>query len=289
MLGHYIANFVMLPPRHSKEETIQIDTDWGFGDAFRDYNELWDRHEFSVKSDDAVICGEYVINPKDNGTVKKVAIISHGTTSIRDADVKYGKMFYDKGFNLVIFDQRYFGASKAPYCTLGDKEASDLKKVISFAKETFGEDAIIGLHGESMGAAASIKCLDTETPDFVIADCPFCDLGMLIRDLVWKKAFIIGPISAKIAVKLGLKRYGYDYTKVRPIDSLENSNVPICFMHGNEDSLINKKHSELMFAKCKNKLSEIHFFDGADHATSVVVATNQYREIMYSFIDKIIK
>ena len=33
MIGHYIANFIMLAPKTPREELIKIDTERGFGDA----------------------------------------------------------------------------------------------------------------------------------------------------------------------------------------------------------------------------------------------------------------
>lgn len=287
MIGHYIANTIMLSWRMTREICEKQEVENGFKQAFNDYDNLWERHPFELESDDAVIKGEYIVNPDNLGERKKVAIICHGLSAIRYADLKYGKMFYDKGYNLVIFDERYFGESSGQYCTLGWKESEDVKRIIEYTRLVFGDDAFIGLHGESMGGATVCNVLDTEKVDFVVADCPFSDAGLLMKDLAFKKAFILGGPARMVAKRVGMKRYGYDYSKVVPINSVAVSDVPICFMHGKKDLLIDCKHSEAMIKVCRNPLSEIHLFEGADHAQSVVVAPNRYEQIMMDFVKKV--
>lgn len=287
MIGHYIANFITLPPRLSFEDVRKADTEAGFKEAFDAYDREWERHDFSLAVKDCVIMGEYIENPNDKGPKKHVAVIAHGVTANRLATLKYGKMFYELGYNLVIFDERYHGNSKAPCCTLGYMEPEDIKEIVSFAKGIFGEDCFIGLHGESMGAASCLRALDTLKPDFVVADCPFSDLEMLIKNVAVKKAWILGKPACRIAAKVTLKKVGMDYRKTKPIESVKTSEVPICFMHGAADSLINCKHSERMYEVCKNPLSVIHLYADADHAFSVVKHPGEYFENLKEFLKKV--
>jgi len=287
MIGHYIADTIMLSWRMTREICEKQETEHGFAKAFLDYDNLWDRHPFEIESDDAIIRGEYITNPNNLGERKKVVIICHGLSAIRFADLKYARMFYERGYNIVIFDERYFGESTGKYCTLGLKESLDVKRIIAYTRQIFGHDCFIGLHGESMGGATVCNVLDTEVVDFVVADCPFADAGLLIKDLAWKRAWVLGPAASAVARNVGKKRYDYDFRKVVPLLSIEKTDVPVCFMHGKKDNLINCKHSQMMFDKCKNPLSEIHLFETADHAQSVVVAPNRYEQIMLAFVKKI--
>lgn len=288
MFARKIANLIMLPPRSPFEETEAEDSRDGFSQAFKDYHELWDRHPFKVKSDDVIINGEYVINPANTGERKKVAVICHGQRVSRAGGVKYAKMFYDLGYNLVLFDERYFGDSTAKYSTLGWREPDDIKQVIKYAREVFGEDCFLGMHGESLGAGSSLRALDTEKPDFVVADCPFADTGLLIDELADKLLGFLGPWTVKRAEKICAKRYpGYSFRNVRPKDSIKGTAVPICFMHGAEDGLINPRHSQMMFDTCKNPLSEIHFFEKTDHARSVFNEPVKYEQLLTAFVKKV--
>lgn len=287
MIDKMIADTIMLCPRQTREALAKFDIEHGLSRGIECYNNEWNKTPFEVISDDVVIKGEYIINPDSMGSRKKVAIICHGQTAERISDAKYAVFFYDLGYNLVIFDERYHGASTGEYCTLGCKENEDIKKVIAYAKTIFGDDMFWGMHGESMGAASELLLLDTENPDFVIADCPFGDLELLIHDLAWRQAKFLAPIGMKRAVKLGMKRCGFDYTKVKPVDSVKGSKVPICFMHGDSDQLINHKHSELLYKASCNPLSEIHLFEGADHALSLATHKEIYEKIMKDFVKKI--
>lgn len=287
MLGLYIANFIMKSPKMSKEDVYKADVGNGFLQAFKDYEEKWEHHSFELKSDDAIIRGEYVVNPSDAGLKKHVAIISHGITARREADYKYGKIYYDLGYNLVIFDHRYFGESEAPYCTLGDKETGDLKQIIAYARSVFGKDCFLGLHGESMGAATCLMTLDTEKPDFVVADCPFCDLALQIHELASAQVGFLAKGAEKRARKIGLKRYNYDFTKVRPIDVIDDCKVPVCFMHGAEDKVIKCEHSKRLFEKCVNPLSRLFLYENTDHAYSIVTHPKLYAERVKEFVEAV--
>lgn len=288
-IGRYISNTIMKAHRLTYEECIESDKKNGISDCFHEYENNWKKTPFSIESDGAVIKGEYIVNPPSLDPVKKVAVICHGLTANKMATLKYAHLFYKEGYNLVIFDERYYGESTGEYCTLGMREKDDVKKILCFTRSIFGEDAFIAVHGESMGAATSLLILDTEEPAMVIADCPFSDTSMLIKDLAKEKARILGPAAFRSARRLCIKRDNYDFNKVNPIDSVKVSNVPICYMHGQSDTLIHHKHSERMFEVTKNPLSEIHLFEGADHAQSIFSNPSLYEELMTSFIRKIEK
>ncbi len=287
MIGKKIADLIMCPNKQTFGGTIKTLEEQGFSDAVSDYFDKWDKTRFRVKSNGIYIMGEYVKNPAA-GNPGKVMVICHGQGATRAYDICYGKIFYDMGFHLVLFDERSFGETGGKYCTLGWKEHKDIKEILKFTRSVFGDEAILGMHGESMGAASALLLLDTEKPDFVIADCPFADLGLLIDELSKKYAGILGPFGAWRARHIGLKRCGFDYRAVRPIDSVIKSQVPICFIHGASDTLIDCKHSNFMYKASKNPLNEIHFVKGAEHAQSRETNPEEYGKICRAFVEKVL-
>ena len=286
MIGKQIADLIMQPKKQSFSDGIDFLEKEGFSDALEDYFNVWNKTRFRVKSGDIWILGEYIKNPAaaDN----RVMVICHGQGATRALDIGYGKLYYDLGFNLVLFDERSFGESGGEFCTLGMKEQKDIKEVLKYTREIFGSDAILGMHGESMGAASELLLLDTERPDFVVADCPFADTGLLIDDLAKKYAGPLAGLGTKSARKIGLKRRDYDFRTVRPIDSVKDSPVPICFVHGKSDSLIDCKHSKMMYEASKNPLSELHLVDGADHAQCVYRIREEYFGFVAAFVKKVL-
>lgn len=287
MIARKIADIITQPERYSYEHIEAEDRKRGFVECFDDYYTKWERHEFTVDNDAVAIKCEYIVNPADKGDVKHVVVIAHGLTANRMADLKYGKMFYDIGYNLVIFDERRHGESGGEYCSLGQNEPEDIKLICKKAREIFGSNCFLGLHGESMGAASVLGTLDTLRPDFVIADCPFSDLGLLVSDLAKAKLGFFGNYIFKRARKLCKRFDGYDFTTVKPFEKMRDSEVPICFFHGSEDTLIDCKHSKYMYSLCKNPLSELHIVEGANHALSVAVDSEEYRKQMTAFIKKV--
>lgn len=288
MIAKKITDMMMNPIRIPFEETEKSDSNEGFGEAFSDYHNKWDRHPFEIQSDDIVINGEYILCPEAASKPSKVVIVCHGQTVTRAGAVKYAKMFYDMGYNIVLFDERYFGKTTGTCCTLGWKEHEDITAVIRYTKTVFGEDCFLGIHGESLGAGSSLLALKYETPDFMIEDCPFADTGMLIGDLAHKYLRLIEKSLIKRVEKLCDKRYpGYSFKNVKPKDAVAGTNVPICFMHGAQDRLIFCKHSKIMYDSCKNPLREIHLFKDTDHARSVFNYPKEYEKIMRDFVKKV--
>lgn len=255
--------------------------------GFEAYENLWDRHEFVLPVEGAEISGEYILNPDAPVGRKKVAIICHGHTVMRASDLKYAWMFYRLGYQIIIFDERYFGKSTGKYCTLGMMESKDIGALERFAREVFGEDAFIALHGESMGAASALLSLDYETPDLVIADCPFRTTREQLDGVARKRIGIFRIPALFFGRFIGLARAGYDYTKINPCEAVKKADVPICFIHGLADSYIPCEHSQKMYADCKNPLSELHLVPEAEHALSVAVDFEGYVKRIENFVRKV--
>lgn len=283
----YIASrclkLITNPVHYNAEHTREYEKEKGFTKAVEAFDKEWKREDFSFERNKAVIKGEIIRNPNAEN---RVAIVCHGHTANRYSALKYADMFYRAGYNIIIYDARSFGVSSGDYCTLGQEEALDLKEVIALARKTIGKDVKIALHGESMGAATSLLVLQYESPDLVVADCPFCDSRKLFKEWIAANMTIPSFLILPFIELLAKIRYNYDIAKTSPIKAVEGSDVPICFMHGDSDKLINCEHSQMMYERCRNSLSEIHLFKGADHAQSVIMYPEEYEKILRAFLAK---
>ena len=255
---------------------------------FTDYDNNWNKVPFELDGVQGKLRGEVIYNDTmPQGERPKVAVICHGHTWNRINSIKYVDIFYAKGYNVVIYDHAYFGLSEGTHTTIGYKESHDLNTVLSYTRKLFGEQAILALHGESMGAATVLLELGLRSDiDFVIADCPFSKTMDYYRELCSHLHIPSFPI-VDLSNVLAKRRYGYDFTKVNPIDAVKESNTPICFIHGKADKFISPHHSEDMYRVCSNRLCELHLFDGAGHARSHKADKAGYVAVMSAFIDKI--
>ncbi|MBQ6478664.1 MAG: alpha/beta hydrolase [Erysipelotrichaceae bacterium] len=282
LVARKCLNIVILPKRFSFSEERDYEISKGFKHVFDLYDSVWNREDFSLDVNGVTIRGEVIINEHPKGN--KAAIIAHGHTANRYADLKYADLFYKAGFHVVIYDERHFGASSGEICTLGQEEAKDLRDIFRYTKERFGEDCSIGLHGESMGAATSLLVLKYIRPDFVIADCPFADSVVLFKEFVRKDLGIFSSLVVWTVCQIARIRYRYNVKETSPIAVVRNSDVPICFMHGTADTLIDCHHSRDMYAVCRNGNSELHLFEGAEHARSIVSDPEAYEAILRDFL-----
>ncbi|HPG91806.1 MAG TPA: alpha/beta fold hydrolase [Clostridia bacterium] len=244
------------------------------------------REPFELDSDNAKIKGYIIHNARKTD---KVAIIVHGFTASVISCAKYGEIFYDLGYNVVTFDQRYFGQSTGECCTMGYSESKDLLKVIDFVKTKFTEPKIV-LHGESMGAATVLLTLP-KTDDsilYAVADCSFSRCVKLYRYLTKKSTLFLSsfPIT-DLACLWNRLRYGFWSQKVNPIEAVQNTNKPILFIHGKADDFIPCYMSEQMYEKALSSISQLYLAPDAKHAMSFTADQIKYKELIKNFDKKI--
>ncbi len=267
--------------RRRTEERVRARNEPNFPEAFRLWDEVWERTPFTLDVGDAVLSGEYVVHPEGK---KRVVIFCHGHTVCRLGEVKYAPLFYEMGWSLLFYDHRYFGRSTGKCCTLGQKESEDLRKVMAYARSVFGEDAAIALQGESMGAATALFVLDRERPAFVAADCPFSDTLDLFRYMLPFRTHLPAWPMLPLAALLGRLLYGYDMKRVSPIRSVRISDTPICLFHGEADKLIPCYHSERLLEASKNPKSRMHLVPGARHAAALAGDPEGYARVLHEFM-----
>lgn len=267
--------------RVRQAETERIDLDV--------YDNQWNKQPFELDGLHGKLRGEVIFNPTDTDSRKKVAVICHGYGWNRINSLKYAQVFYKLGFNVVLYDHSYFGQSEGQYCTLGYYERKDLSSVIDYARNTFGQDCIVALHGESMGAVTVLTELGLRSDvDLVVADCPFSNTLAYYKELFTKLTHLPSYPIVELTGVMAKHKYGYDYAKCNPIDDVAASDVPICFIHGKADDFIYPHHSEDMYRLCRNPLSELHLVDGAKHACSHMTDPDAYFRIVSEFVKKVL-
>ena len=216
---------------------------------------------------------------------KKVVIISHGHGDNKYTGIRFLQTFRNLGYSTVIYDLRGHGRNEPYVCTMGLNESKDLMEVIDAVKDRF-PGAEIGLHGLSMGCATTVMALKYK-PDvkFVVADCGYGILENVCEDVLKgirqpKKMFIPVDWTNRI-------RFGYSASKVNPIDSLVDNEIPILFIHGANDDYIVPQQSEWMYELNKGERKELHLVPGAGHAHAWNVDPEAYERIIADFLARI--
>ena len=152
LIGYGFAAQVVFPKRFGFEETYEIEK--GKGRLNEKEYQSWMKEEVILQSQFGYsIYGLYFPTEGSN----KVIVFSHGITYTLFGSVKYMKIFQKLGFNLFLYDNRYHGKSGGKNSTFGYYEKYDLKVIVDWIQNKIGPNAMIGTHGESMGAAISTQ------------------------------------------------------------------------------------------------------------------------------------
>ena len=275
-LGFFLAKIPMTGRRQTLEEARawqeeHYDLSW--------YDPL-EKTDYTVKSRDGYILHAQFL--KSPGDTDRYILISHGYTDNRFGALKYAYMYLELGFNVIVYDLRGHGLNEPAICTYSIRESQDLLAMIQDSRERFRNMAILGIHGESLGAATSVAVLKEKPPvDFVVADCGFSDIVPVLKGAM-KGMHLPGFLVYLVSVCARI-RYGYSFREMRPIESLRENHIPILFIHGAEDSFILPEHSERMKAATKG-YAELHLIPGAGHAMSILTDPKKYQAIVRKFL-----
>lgn len=280
LISFLIMFFISHPKKLSAKEAYDLDVKKGL---IPEKMPQFKREEFTIKMRDGTIINA---DFSSNGDNKKIMILCHGYTWNRNGQLKYAQFFYKHGYAILLFDERGHGKNKTKFTTFSYKEGKDLVDIIKYTKEKYNP-LILGLHGESLGAATVMMALK-ENPEvnFAIEDCGFSNMkDVLIHKM---KEFHI-PRFFLPGINLFLKLIThYSINKVLPIEGVKNSKVPLLIIHGNKDNYINVKHAYEIYEASKDHAT-LEIINGADHALSYETDPTFYENVCMDFIERNIK
>jgi fermentation-respiration switch protein FrsA (DUF1100 family) len=282
IIGFYFTKVSFFPKTYNHEETYKQEIAYGF---FEDlYYKNLIKHEFYIDSEfNYKLYGIWFPN---NDSAKTIIIV-HGYTVNLNASIRYLQLFFDKGYNVLLYDQRYHGNSEGKNCTMGYYEKFDLKTWVTWVLNKTGKDSTVGVHGESMGASTAIMhaAIDDRT-SFVISDCAFANLykqfGYRLKTEYKLPAFPV-LLFANLATKIMTNVF---YQDVSPIDDITKINIPILFIHGDSDTFTLCSNTINMYNK-KKGIKELYISKDSDHAQSLYVNKSEYKRVVYSFLDSL--
>ncbi|WP_415299201.1 alpha/beta hydrolase [Clostridium perfringens] len=248
------------------------------------------KEDITLKSFDGLnLTSTLIMN--ENPTNKFIVLV-HGVSICYVGSLKYFDIFYKNGFNVLIVNQRRHGKSEGKYSTYGFYEKYDVNMWIEYLKSRFGNDIILGLHGESMGAGTVMETIPlNDSIKFVIEDCGYSNFHELIgfqithayKNRLVRKILSPSLIFANFFMKTKAK---FSIKKIVPIDIVSSTSLPMMFIHGKEDYFV-PWYMAVDLYKAKTKgYKELYLVEGAKHAEALEVNKILYEKKIMTFIEK---
>lgn len=195
-------------------------------------------------------------------------LVLHGYTGWKEEMYPFAHWYHEEGYHVIVPDLRCQGESEGDFIGMGWTDHYDCMLWINYILSQ-DEEARVVIHGQSMGAATALMMAGEEgLPDnvtAVISDCAYTDaysmFGEKIREWFYLPAFpLIDTACAVLQI-----RGGYDLKDASAINAVAKSNVPILFIHGEDDAMINVQMTRDLYeaAACRKELLIV---EGAGHA-----------------------
>jgi uncharacterized protein len=216
-------------------------------------------------------------------------IICHGVTENKTNSIKYMNLFLNRGFNVLIYDHRRHGESGGNTTSYGHYEKFDLKAIVDWLRQEVGPTLLLGIHGESMGAATLLLYagMIEDGADFYIADCPFSNFK---EQLAYRlKAEM--KLPPRVFLPLGdlfLKlRDRYSIDEVSPISVIHNIKNPVLFIHSKKDDYILPSMTVDLYEK-KIGPKKLYLAENGVHAQSLNENKAEYEQVIGEFLEEFV-
>lgn len=202
---------------------------------------------------------------------EKALVICHGIYQSKNSRIfrQIAEEFCDE-YDVINMDLRGHGESGGG-STLTALEPLDVKAVVDYAREFHKK---VGLLGFSLGAASSILALaEYKAIDSLTVVSPFASLKEVEMKL-WRKEAVETLFRKIEDYKDGDRdfwvRFGNPFLeKKAPIEVIDEvSPIPILFIHGEKDWVIDPSHSQRLYEKA-GQLKEIVIFKDGGHAEHI--------------------
>ena len=239
-----------------------------------------------LSRDNLILRGKFL-----NNNSNKLVIMFHGYRSISENDFSFIFDFYlNKGFNILMVDQRSHGASEGKYITFGTNERYDVLTWCNYICDKFAYIEHIFLAGVSMGATTILLSTELNLPEKVkgiIADCGFTSPKDIISKVLVQSYGVSPEILIPIVNVLCKTFAGFDIYECSVQKAMQKNKLPILFIHGTSDDFVPSIMSKRNFKSCKSD-KKLILVDCTNHGFSTVKEKDLVRTEIEKFVLKIL-
>ncbi|MBP3857621.1 MAG: alpha/beta hydrolase [Ruminiclostridium sp.] len=242
------------------------------------------KDEYMITRDGYCMHGLVFDNNSDNWIVAV-----HGYDSESRGMVRYAKKFLEAGYSVFMPDLRGMGNSDDNSTTMGHLEKLDIIDWIRKLNAEYEPKNIV-LFGVSMGAATVMLASGENLPENVRATIEDCGYSSVREEFEYNMLHLIHlppyPVLWICDVITRLNKGWSFLNDADCIKAVKRSRIPICFIHGANDTFVPFAMQEKLYSACRHKDKEILVIDGAEHTEACVKEPELYWNTVFSFIEK---
>jgi pimeloyl-ACP methyl ester carboxylesterase len=218
--------------------------------------------------------------------VKGTILHLHGLADCKLDGLRLAKLFHDHHYNVMLYDARDHGESDGEFCTYGYFEKHDVPTVIDYL-QTRSDIAPgrIGIFGTSMGAAVALQAAAIDGRiAAVVAENSFATLRTIFDD--YQKRMVMLPFHflRNIVIKRSEYLARFRANDVSPLDCARSLRIPVMFIYGTDDHLINCRYSVALY-DAKPAPKDLFAIPGAKHNDTWKTAGGAYEQKLLTFFD----
>lgn len=287
-ISYYLSSKVIHIRTYPDDAIINYEID--SGRISKDEFEALPKEQLSIPSPHGYRLNAWWV-PAPDGESEKTVIFVHGVTSSLYGMLKYTGMFRRRGYNVLVYDHRRHGASGGKTTTYGFYEKWDLKACVDWVFERYrsrmegeGASAVVGVFGESMGAATALQhsAIDDRVA-FYVVDCPYSDLTDQLAFLLKEQYRLPEFPLIQLASLWCRLRSGFFFHQVSPIRDVARARVPILYVHGDNDVFVPTRMS-LDLHQATGGPKELYLAPEAGHAEAYVKHKTDYEQVLDRFL-----
>lgn len=232
-------------------------------------------HSFSVSSTHAIESNIknakisfYSLTPKNNTPIATCFLL-HGYLRNSNGMLKFAEPLVAAGFQTILVDSRGSGSSEGDTFTFGINESKDLIQILDYLEKNKIAKPPFFVMGVSYGATTAILFGNQDKRiESIIAIAPFSSFEVALKHYM-KLGFPLfcwmhsDKYIQKFANELG-ERGGFKPNDLEIILKAKDLKTKTLLLHGNNDWLIPKSHSEKLLESNSENI-KAKYFDGYGH------------------------
>lgn len=214
----------------------------------------------------------------------KIVLMVHGFKTVPNINFAYiSNIFYEKGYSLLIVDQRCHHRSEGKFITYGSKESKDVIAWVEYVKNDLNYKDIY-LYGISMGAASIALASPYLDVNYIVLDSCYNSKEGLVEHLCPKnvlfKYFVLPFANMYARMFIGLKNKDCNVS-----NTLVNNKNPLLFIHGDVDRITPMYFLEQNFEKAGGK-KDIMVIAGAPHGMPLLEGKEEAKTKLFNYLEK---